>query len=138
MPDTFTSLQRSQIMAKVRSKNTQPEMTVRHLVHALGYRYRLHVEQLPGTPDLVFPRLRKIINVSGCFWHMHTCGACRIPTSRRTYWTAKLRRNRTRDVANNRKLRRLQWKLLTVWECELKNIQKLSRRIEQFLAPRSR
>ena len=90
----------------------------RRLVHAMGYRYRLHVRSLPGAPDLVFPRLRSIIFVSGCFWHKHTCGRCRIPTARRAYWIAKIDRNAARDKRTLRALRRKGWRVLVVWECE--------------------
>ena len=135
MADTFSATERSKIMAAVRSKDTTPELVVRRLVHALGYRYRLHVASLPGTPDLVFPRLRKIINVCGCFWHMHTCGRCRIPATRRRYWLAKLQRNAARDKRHSRRLRRDGWSVLTVWECatSAKNLDSLQRRLERFL-----
>lgn len=106
---------------------------VRRLVHSLGYRYRLHVQALPGTPDLVFPRLRKIINVSGCFWHMHACGRCRVPSSRRDYWIAKLTRNKERDHRNRRALRRLGWDVLTIWECQTRNADRLSKTIKRYL-----
>ena len=105
MADTFTRSERSRIMAAVKSKDTTPELLVRRLVHSLGYRYRLHVRSLPGTPDLVFPRLRKIINVNGCFWHMHGCARCRVPSSRRDYWIAKMQRNAARDKRTQRELR---------------------------------
>src|SRR5437879_2181572 len=97
MADTFSPEERSRIMAAVKSKDTTPEMIVRRLVHSLGYRYRLHDASLPGTPDLVFPRRRKIIIVNGCLWHYHACPRCRIPSARRSYWIAKLRRNAARD-----------------------------------------
>ncbi|MBN1395925.1 MAG: hypothetical protein JW959_12965, partial [Pirellulales bacterium] len=84
MVDTVSQSERSRIMAAVKSKDTTPEMFVRRLVHSLGYRYRLHVRALPGTPDLVFPRLRKIINVNGCFWHLHGCPRCRMRNRSRT------------------------------------------------------
>ncbi|MCI0640763.1 MAG: very short patch repair endonuclease [Gemmataceae bacterium] len=123
-------------MAAVKSKNTTPEMVVRRLVHRLGYRYRLHVSALPGAPDLVFPRLRKVIFVNGCFWHMHGCGRCRIPTSRRRYWIAKIKRNALRDPRNRRKVNRLGWRVLTVWECQTpsQRREKLCAKINQFLA----
>src|SRR5262249_53594113 len=105
-------------MAAVKSVDTSPEIAVRRLVHSLGYRYRLHVRSLPGTPDLVFSRLRKIINVSGCFWHMHGCGRCRIPATHRAYWIAKLERNAARDKRSRRALRKLGWDVMTVWECQ--------------------
>lgn len=123
-------------MAAVKSKDTSPKMAVRRLVHSLGYRYRLHVRSLPGTPDLVFPRLGKIINISGCFWHMHGCGRCRIPASRRRYWISKLERNALRDRRNKRALRRAGWKLLTIWECQTQLSQRvrLRKRIDTFLS----
>src|SRR5690348_16415719 len=129
MADTFTKAERSRIMAAVKSKHTTPEMIVRRLVHSLGYRYRLHVRTLPGTPDLVFPSRRKIILVSGCFWHMHGCGRCRVPTSRRTYWMAKLVRNRARDQRSRRALHNLGWRVLNVWECQARDENRLASRI---------
>ncbi len=119
MADTFTKKERSRIMAAVKSKDTAPELFVRRLVHSLGYRYRLHVCSLPGTPDLVFPRRRKIINVNGCFWHMHGCARCRIPTSRRGYWTAKMQRNAARDKRTKQELHKSGWKVMVVWECQI-------------------
>src|SRR5438477_9336664 len=104
--------------AAVKSGDTKPELAVRRLVHALGYRFRLHVRSLPGAPDLVFPRLRKVIFVSGCFWHRHTCGRCRIPSTRRAYWLAKIDRNAARDRRVQRALRRLGWGVMVVWECQ--------------------
>ena len=106
-------------MAAVKSEDTTPEMLVRRLVHSLGYRYRLHVRSLPGSPDLVFARLRKVINVNGCFWHFHGCARCRLPSSRRGYWTAKLRRNAARDKQTQRELRRAGWRVMVLWECRI-------------------
>lgn len=122
-------------MAAVKSKDTSPELIVRRLAHALGYRFRLHAASLPGKPDLVFPRLRKIIIVNGCFWHMHTCGRCRIPSSRRVYWLAKLARNAARDKRTLRSLRQAGWKVLVVWECQTnpKNLLRLTARLRAFL-----
>jgi DNA mismatch endonuclease (patch repair protein) len=135
MTDTVSKAERSRIMAAVKSENTGPELAVRRLVHSMGFRYRLHVRSLPGTPDIVFPRLGKIINVSGCFWHMHNCGRCRIPSSRRQYWVAKLRRNAARDREVARLLRQAGWAVLTVWECQVHpaRLARLRRRIERFL-----
>ena len=106
----------------------------------MGFRYRLHVHSLPGAPDLVLPRLPKVIFVSGCFWHMHTCGRCRIPAARRKYWLAKLQRNAERDQRVQRELRRAGWGVLVVWECQTMaaKCEWLSRRIERFLAARGR
>jgi DNA mismatch endonuclease Vsr len=120
-------------MAAVKSKDTTPELTVRRLVHRLGFRYRLHVKTLPGTPDIVLPRHRKIIEVRGCFWHGHTCGRCRIPATRRKWWTAKIQRNADRDRRNHRALRRLGWRILAVWECQTRDLPKLTRCLERFL-----
>jgi len=110
-------------------------MIVRRLVHSEGYRSRLHVRTLPGTPDLVFPALRKVINVSGCFWHMHGCGRCRIPVSRRAYWVQKLERNAERDKRSQRALRRAGWSVLTIWECQTlaRTREQLRRRLIRFL-----
>jgi DNA mismatch endonuclease (patch repair protein) len=126
-------------MAAVKSKDTTPEMIVRRVVHRLGYRYRLHVRALPGAPDLVFRRLRKIIIVNGCFWHMHHCGACRIPAVRHRYWIAKLNRNAKRDRSTRRKLRRLGWQALVVWECQTRAacVEALKARLAAFLGEAS-
>lgn len=135
MTDTVPQSQRSRIMAAVKSRDTAPEMLVRRLVHSLGYRYRLHVRSLPGTPDLVFPRLRKIINVNGCFWHMHGCARCRVPSSRRDYWIAKMQRNAARDKRTARELRRNGWRVMVVWECQITTSSeaRLRARIVAFL-----
>ena len=123
-------------MAAVKSHSTRPVMVVRRLVHGMGFRYRLHLRSLPGAPDLVFPRLRKVIFVSGCFWHTHTCGRCRIPTARRKYWVAKLQRNAERDQRVQRALRHTGWKVLVVWECQTlaAGRERLVRQIERFLS----
>lgn len=122
-------------MGRIRSKDTKPEMLVRRIVHALGYRYRLHVRALPGTPDIVLPRHRKIIDVRGCFWHLHACGTTAVPSSRRAYWLPKLTRNRERDRAAVRKLRRAGWRVLVIWECETtKGGGSLERKIRAFLS----
>ncbi len=108
-------------MALVRGKDTKPEMVVRRLVHGMGYRFRLHRKDLPGKPDIVLPRLRKAIEVRGCFWHRHTDPACtraRIPKTRQDFWIPKLEGNAARDAANEEALRALGWDLLVVWECE--------------------
>ena len=133
MGDTFTKAERSRIMSLVRSKDTKPELVVRRLAHSLGFRYRLHRADLPGTPDLVFPSQRKVILVSGCFWHGHSCGRCRLPGTRRDYWVAKIERNRTRDRCTNAALRRAGWRVLVVWECHTKNRDRLTKRIAGFL-----
>ena len=120
MTDWLTVEQRRRVMQAVRSKNTGPEMTVRRIVHRLGYRYRLHKKGLPGKPDLVFARRKRVIFVHGCFWHAHDCKYGRAPTSREDYWLPKLRRNKERDAENRAALEELGWSVLTVWECLVK------------------
>jgi DNA mismatch endonuclease, patch repair protein len=125
MADTLTAAQRSERMARVKGKDTNPELVIRKLVYGLGYRYRLHVRELPGSPDLVFRKLRKIIFVHGCFWHRHpaaTCKLARLPKSRVSFWRAKLEGNQRRDKTNVRRLRRDGWKVLQIWECQLANV----------------
>jgi DNA mismatch endonuclease (patch repair protein) len=123
-------------MASVKSKDTTPELIVRRLVHAMGFRFRLHVGSLPGNPDLVFPRLREVIFVSGCFWHMHDCGRCRIPASRRRYWVKKLERNAARDKRVHQALRREGWRVMVIWECQtqVRVLDRLQARLARFLS----
>jgi DNA mismatch endonuclease, patch repair protein len=123
-------------MAAIRSKHTKPEMLVRRLVFSLGYRFRLHVTTLPGRPDLVLPRFKKIIEVNGCFWHRHDCPeGLRVPKSNRPYWMTKISGNVRRDLANQNLLKDLGWDVLTIWECETRDISNLKRRILLFLRP---
>jgi DNA mismatch endonuclease, patch repair protein len=129
--DTLSPRQRSAVMGRIRSKNTAPEMTVRKLVHGMGYRYRLHKRSLPGTPDLVFPARKRVIFVHGCFWHKHA-GCVRLPKSKMEYWKPKLEGNRRRDLSVQRKLRSLGWKALIIWECEVRE-KDLAERIASFL-----
>jgi DNA mismatch endonuclease (patch repair protein) len=132
--DSLTPEERSEIMSRVRSKNSRPELVVRKLVFALGYRYRLHARALPGCPDLVFRPRRRVIFVHGCFWHRHAgCALARIPKSRVDFWTKKLEGNRKRDERNRRALAREGWKVLTIWECQLPDATRLEARIRRFL-----
>ena len=133
--DTLTPGERSERMSRVRSKDTKPEMLVRSLVHRMGFRYRLHDRSLPGNPDLVFRSRGKIIFVHGCFWHRHgtTCEYTRWPKSRLDFWGPKLERNHRRDKVVRRKLRKLGWKVLVVWECQLKNREAVAERLRAFL-----
>lgn len=134
MTDTLTPRERSERMSRVRSTDTKPEMRVRRLVHGLGYRYRLHVRELPGTPDLVFPSRRAVIFVHGCFWHRHeNCALARLPKSRLDFWRKKLESNTTRDAAQQERLRELGWRVLVVWECQLGDTAKLTDTIRHFL-----
>ena len=123
-------------MRRIRSKGMKPEMIVRKLAHAMGYRYRLHAKDLPGKPDMVFPARRRVIFVHGCFWHQHAAKGCkiaRIPRSNREYWLPKLQRNVERDQAHCRALRRDGWGVMTVWECQTKDTAGLQRRLRRFL-----
>ena len=138
--DTLSPAQRSERMSRVRGKDTKPEMIVRRLVHALGYRYRLHgkVEgkYLPGKPDMVFAGRKMVIFVHGCFWHRHDeekCPLTRWPKSRLDFWKPKLEGNEQRDRDNQAKLREMGWKYLEVWECQVKNRDELARRVREFL-----
>ena len=134
MVDTVTAQVRSRIMAQVKSKDTKPEMTVRRLVHGLGYRYRLHRKDLPGKPDLTFPSRRKTVFVNGCFWHSHAdCEKARPPSSNRGYWLDKLKRNRKRDERNLVLLQDSGWGTMVVWECELADLDAVSRNLIAFL-----
>jgi DNA mismatch endonuclease (patch repair protein) len=135
--DTLSPARRSANMARIRSKDTSPELVLRRLIHGLGYRFRLHRKDLPGKPDLVFPSRRKVIFVHGCFWHQHPeCREGRVPGSRLEYWGPKLRRNQERDADAQARLQGEGWKYLVLWECELKNINSTARMVRQFLGRR--
>ncbi|HTS47429.1 MAG TPA: very short patch repair endonuclease [Bryobacteraceae bacterium] len=134
MTDKLSPKRRADNMAKIRSTDTSPEMLVRRVVHRMGFRYRLHVANLSGKPDLVFPRLNKIIEVRGCFWHQHgKCIDSHIPKSRLEYWGPKLERNVQRDIANLQNLKALGFRVLVVWECEVKNTNRLTAKLSRFL-----
>lgn len=134
MVDTVSADERSRIMSLVKGKDTSPEMYVRRLVHSAGFRYRLHDAKLPGKPDLVFPRKRKVIFVHGCFWHRHEgCSLARIPKSNQEYWLVKLEGNKARDETNLRRLHDAGWHTLVVWECELRDLDALALRLRSFL-----
>lgn len=125
---------RSRIMRAVKGGDTAPEMTVRRLAHRLGYRFRLHRKDLPGKPDLVFPRLHKVVFVNGCFWHGHDCArGAREPKANAEYWRTKIGRNRLRDAANVAALKARGWRAAVVWECELKELDRVERRLSGFL-----
>ena len=119
--DTLTPEQRSAIMSRIRSKDTKPEMVVRRHLHALGFRYRLHVSKLPGHPDIVLPKWRTVVFVNGCFWHRHEgCKIATMPKSNVEFWTAKFQRNVERDAKGQAALKAAGWKVIVIWECELK------------------
>lgn len=129
-----TSEQISDQMRRIRKVDTKPELLVRRLAHSLGYRFRLHRRDLPGTPDLVFPSMRKAVLVHGCFWHQHRCPlGSKQPRTNAHYWLPKLARNKERDVANEHALKELGWSVLVIWECETRNESSLADRLRRFL-----
>lgn len=124
----------SERMRRVRSKNTTPEMRVRRLVHGMGYRYRLHAKDLPGSPDLTFRSRKKVVFVHGCYWHRHPgCRRASTPSTRRDYWQAKFDRNKARDAAAQAALEADGWDVLVVWECETKDEKELRGILSSFL-----
>lgn len=124
---------RSKIMAAVKTSDTGPELLIRKSLHRLGFRYALHRRDLPGKPDLVFPSRKKIIFVHGCLWHGHSCSKGKPPKSRISYWLPKIDTNRRRDSKAVRKLRRSGWSVMTVWQCETRDIEKIVGKIARFL-----
>jgi len=132
--DTISSERRSANMRAVQSRDTQPEISVRKIVHELGYRFRLHRKDLPGKPDVVFIGKRMAIFVHGCFWHQHRgCKRATMPQSNVAFWQSKLARTVERDAEHMRSLKANGWKALIVWECETKNKLKLTKRLKRFL-----
>ena len=133
MPDIYSPKKRSEVMSCVRATGTKPELVVRQLAHRMGYRFRLHHRRMPGRPDIVFPRHRKVIFVHGCFWHGHQgCSKATIPITNREFWIRKLTRNRERDQENLNSLHQSGWKTLVVWECETQDKRRLSSQIRRF------
>ena len=130
MADVFDKVKRSEIMSRIRSTDTRPEIRLRKRLHGFGFRYRLHDAQLPGKPDIVMPKHKAVVQVRGCFWHFHTCSSGRIPRSNREYWERKLRGNRQRDGRNDAELRRMGWRVFTVWECEIQSDRALTKTVE--------
>jgi len=121
-------------MRAVKGADTTPELAVRRLAHGMGYRFRLHRKDLPGKPDLTFPGLRKVIFVHGCFWHGHDCArGARVPVQNRDYWMRKVARNMERDRSVRSALQGLGWRSLVVWECEIKDLDRLRRELRRFL-----
>jgi len=132
-----TSEARSRIMRAVKSRDTAPEMVVRRLAHGMGYRFRVCRKDLPGCPDIVFPRLRKVVLVHGCFWHGHDCArGARVPKGNRSYWLKKVGGNRSRDEKNLARLAEAGWKSLVIWECATRDEGRLRRQVGKFLADR--
>jgi len=136
LADIFSPGKRSEIMRKIKPRGSKQEIFIRKLVHSMGYRYRLHKKNLPGTPDLVFPKYKKVIFVHGCFWHGHEgCKRSALPTTNFEFWKKKISGNVKRDKSNYQRLEQLGWKYMTVWQCEIKESQKekLKRTISNFL-----
>ena len=134
--DALSTAMRSERMGRVRGRDTKPEMLVRRLLHGMGFRYRLQAKELPGRPDIVFRRRRVAIFVQGCFWHRHSdpeCRLARLPKSRLDFWLPKLEGNQIRDGANVQKLRAAGWRVLLVWECQLKDREQLGNRLRRFV-----
>ena len=135
--DVFTKEKRSQIMAKIKGKDTKPEKVVRSLLHQMGYRFRLHRSDLPGNPDIVLPKHKKVIFVHDCFWHGHKkCKRAARPKTHVEFWNAKIDGNIRRDSRVRRALRLQGWSVLVVWQCELRNREKLRKRLQRFMEQR--
>lgn len=132
--DTITPEARSALMSRIRSKNTKPEVTVRSILHAMGYRFRLHKKDLPGRPDIVLPRHKKIVLVQGCFWHGHNCKLASKPKSNSDYWSKKISGNKERDNVNSAALRNCGWEILELWECEIRRNDNLEERLRKFMS----
>ncbi len=137
--DIWSKEKRSYVMSRIRSKNTSPEKNVRRLLHQTGYRFRLHAKSLPGQPDIVLRKYKKVIFVHGCFWHLHKgCRDGTIPKTQRERWKAKLERNIERDKSHIKELRRRGWKVLVLWECEIeKKLDKVEKKLLNFLLSKS-
>jgi DNA mismatch endonuclease, patch repair protein len=135
MVDHLSVSARSLNMAAIRGRDTEPEQRVRSMLHRLGYRFRLHRHDLPGTPDIVFIRLKRVIFVHGCFWHGHPrCSRAGIPATHRKFWTLKIAATRERDQAAIRRLRRAGWRTVVVWQCELRQNERLENKLVRFLS----
>jgi DNA mismatch endonuclease (patch repair protein) len=136
--DVFTAEKRSAVMRRVKGRDTAPELRVRRLVWRLGARYRLHRPDLPGRPDLVLAGRKLVIFVHGCFWHGHDCArGARTPKANRDYWLGKIARNRARDIEVRARLEAMGWRVMVVWECDLKDEPALARRLADALGPKT-
>lgn len=125
-------------MSRIHSVDTEPEKEVRSLLHRRGFRFSLHRKDLPGNPDIVLPRYRTVVQVQGCFWHGHSCKDGRRPLSNRKYWNAKLDRNKRRDAVNARSLRRMGWRRIVVWECEINRLDRVDQRLTTLIKSQSK
>jgi DNA mismatch endonuclease (patch repair protein) len=134
--DVLSTNQRSRNMAAIKGRNTKPEILVRQILHAHGFRFRLHRRDLPGRPDIVLPKYKTVVFVNGCFWHQHVgCKFATKPSSRAEFWEAKLTRNVARDFENTAKLAELGWRVIVVWECELRDANAVITRLLSGLKP---
>ena len=136
MSDIFNTFKRKKIMRSIKSKNTKPELVIRKLLFSKGYRYKIHDKKLPGKPDIVMPKRKVVVNVHGCYWHYHGCSRSNVPKTQTEYWVEKLENNKRRDFQNKRKLKKLGWKVIDVWECTLKkkNLEKTFNKLERLIA----
>ena len=136
MSDTYSKQKRSQIMSKIPGKNTKPEIIIRKIAHGLGYRFRLHKKNLPGKPDIVFPKYKKVILINGCFWHGHkNCNRSKLPSTNKKFWKEKIDGNKKKDKSNLIRLKKTGWDYLVIWQCEIKksDYEKLEKKIAEFL-----
>jgi DNA mismatch endonuclease, patch repair protein len=136
MADIFSKEKRSEVMSKITSKNTKPEIVVRKYIFSLGFRYRLHKKDLPGSPDIVLSKYKTLIFVHGCFWHGHPCkigSGLRKPKSNRNYWNQKINKNIDRDKKNIKQLKKMDWNVIIIWECETKKLQFLKKKLKPLL-----
>jgi len=134
MADVFTKKKRSDVMSKIRAKNTKPELLVRQFLFSKGFRYRLHQNTLPGKPDIILKKYKTIIFVNGCFWHGHkNCKKSILPTSNITFWKGKIQANIDRDKKSKRSLKKIGWSIFTIWECDIKNKMALTKTMNKLL-----
>lgn len=131
--DRLSPERRSWLMSRIKGSNTKPEIAVRSLLHRMGYRFRLHRRDLPGTPDVVLPGRTAVVFVHGCFWHGHACKRAKMPKTREDYWAQKIDANKRRDARKRRQLKELGWKVVIVWECETKKPEKLIKKLHSAL-----
>lgn len=133
MADTFTPEKRSWNMSRIRSKDTKPEEYVRKFLFREGFRFRKNDKRYPGKPDIVLPKYKTVIFINGCFWHAHTCSRAHLPKSNLEYWQPKIEKNKLRDEQNQKKLQDAGWKVITIWECELKTSELRNNRCEKLI-----
>jgi DNA mismatch endonuclease, patch repair protein len=135
MADIVSRSKRKEMMSSVKQRHTKPEIAVRKLLHRHGFRFRLHNKKLPGTPDIVLPKYKAVIFVHGCFWHQHEgCRKARRPTSNVEFWNEKLDKNIERDSRKELELKNSGWKVLTIWDCEIKDENSLIEKVKNFLS----